>query len=302
VAETNDDISIPATATSYQTRPFQRAGDRMTTMARSSGSVQRYTRATPCPICSGFDSMPRGRGVRCDGYLLGDGAYCARNADGKRHPSADLFWHRLRESEPRRAASGGAASRIVETYDYTDDAGALLYQVVRKEPKGFSQRRPDGAGGWIWKLDGVATTLYRLPELLQAVAAEDPVYIVEGEKDADALHRAGCVASCNSGGAGKWGPHLSKYLRNVSDVRIIADRDAPGYRHAVQVAASLRSVGASVRVFEPAAGKDASDHLGAGSSLEELIEIDPEERLREVTATRPARVPTPPGPSRRRYL
>jgi hypothetical protein len=41
--------------------------------------------------------------------------------------------------------------RIVAEYNYTDAAGNLLYQVVRTEPKGFLQRYPDGAGGWIWK-------------------------------------------------------------------------------------------------------------------------------------------------------
>jgi hypothetical protein len=38
------------------------------------------------------------------------------------------------ESEP--------AGRVVATYDYTDVKGALLYQVLRYEPKGFCQRRP----------------------------------------------------------------------------------------------------------------------------------------------------------------
>lgn len=251
-------------------------------MTAATSPTSRYTRARPCPICGGWESMPRGQGTRCDGYLFGEGAYCARRTDGKRHPSADLYWHRLRDAAnpPGRASAPAPRARIVATYDYCDENGALVYQVVRKEPKAFLQRRPDGRGGWTWGLGGIETTLYRLPELLQAVAAEDPVFIVEGEKDADALHRAGCVATCNSGGAGKWRPHLSERLRGVSDARIVADRDAPGYRHAAQVAASLRSVGASVRVFEAAQGKDVSDHLAAGCSLEELIEIDLEERMR----------------------
>ena len=36
------------------------------------------------------------------------------------------------------------APRIVETYDYRDEGGALLFQVVRLDPKDFRQRRPDG--------------------------------------------------------------------------------------------------------------------------------------------------------------
>src|SRR5215472_9254861 len=58
-----------------------------------------------------------------------------------------------------RNGSGAAKSclpeRVVAAYDYVDEAGKLLYQVVRYEPKKFQQRRPDGKGGWIWNLDGV---------------------------------------------------------------------------------------------------------------------------------------------------
>ena len=54
--------------------------------------------------------------------------------------------------------------KIVKTYDYKDESGQLLYQVVRYEPKDFRQRRPDGQGGWIWNLQGVRRVLYRLQE------------------------------------------------------------------------------------------------------------------------------------------
>ena len=83
-------------------------------------------------------------------------------------------------------AGNGHSKRIVATYDYRDERGGCLYQVVRFEPKGFAQRRPDGNGGWIWNLDGVRQVPYRLPELL-AADPDEWVLIVEGEKDADRL-------------------------------------------------------------------------------------------------------------------
>src|SRR5215208_4510854 len=36
--------------------------------------------------------------------------------------------------------------RVSAHYDYFDEQGELLYQVLRFEPKGFRQRKPDGAG------------------------------------------------------------------------------------------------------------------------------------------------------------
>jgi hypothetical protein len=48
---------------------------------------------------------------------------------------------------------GGAAPTLIETaaYDHRSLDGLLRFQAVRYTPKQFRQRRPDGAGGWIWK-------------------------------------------------------------------------------------------------------------------------------------------------------
>ena len=70
------------------------------------------------------------------------------------------------------------ARRILATYDYRDENGKLLYQVVRHASKDFRQRRPDGNGGWHYNLNEVRRVLYRLPELL----SPSTVYIVEGEE------------------------------------------------------------------------------------------------------------------------
>jgi hypothetical protein len=56
-------------------------------------------------------------------------------------------------------------SVIVATYDYTDESGGLLYQVVRFDPKDFRPRYPDGYRGWIWKKHP-RQVLYHLPEIL----------------------------------------------------------------------------------------------------------------------------------------
>lgn len=162
---------------------------------------------------------------------------------------------------------------IVATYDYTDESGVLLYQTVRYNPKSFNQRRPDGAGSWTWKLDGVRLVPYRLPELLRALNAGDTVYITEGEKDADAIHDAGGVATCNPMGAEKWRDEYSEHFRGTtSRVYIVADRDEPGRKHALRVRDSLLNVGVTAQIVEAREGKDASDHLRAGHGLEDFVE------------------------------
>src|SRR5580693_393734 len=90
--------------------------------------------------------------------------------------------------------------RIVATYDYTDEAGQLLYQAVRMDPKDFRQRRPNGNGGWVWKLKGVRPVLYRLPAVLRR--GTETVFVCEGEKDVHAIEGLGLLATCNPLGAG----------------------------------------------------------------------------------------------------
>lgn len=165
--------------------------------------------------------------------------------------------------------------RITEVYDYQDEAGCLLFQTVRYvNPKDFKQRRPDGKGGWLWTLAGVARVLYHLPELLAAARADvaQTVFVPEGEKDVDNLRRLGLVATCNPMGAGKWRREYNEALRGRV-VCVLPDNDEPGAAHAREVARTLTGVATSVKLLElpglPAGG-DVSDWLAAGGSAAEL--------------------------------
>jgi hypothetical protein len=160
---------------------------------------------------------------------------------------------------------------IVATYDYRDADGTLLFQVCRNAEKGFSQRRPDGRGGWIRNLNGVKRVPYRLPELL-ATEPGRVVFVPEGEKDVDNFAKLGLVAMTSPGGAGKWRPEFAALLRG-HPVVVLPDNDEPGRKHGEDVARSLHGVAASVRVLNlpglPSNG-DVSDWLARGGTREEL--------------------------------
>ncbi|MDP9395147.1 MAG: hypothetical protein M3Q27_13280, partial [Actinomycetota bacterium] len=164
------------------------------------------------------------------------------------------------------------AGPVVE-YPYFDEHGEVLFVVERRPGKRFRQRRPDGRGGWTWRLGDTRRVLYRLPEVIEAVAAGRTVYVVEGEKDADAAELVGAVATCNPGGAGKWRDQHAETLTGAH-VIVVADRDEPGRKHAAQVASSLAGKAASVRIVVAATGKDLHDHLAAGHTLDELVDLD----------------------------
>jgi hypothetical protein len=169
--------------------------------------------------------------------------------------------------------AGAGAPRIAATYDYKDEKGQLLYQVVRLEPKSFRQRRPDGHGGWEWNLRGVRRCLYRLPEL--ARSPRTAVFVVEGEKDADALAARRLLATTCPGGAGKWRGEYSAALRGRA-VCVIPDNDDVGRKHAADVVKSLEGIAARVQVLDlPGVAEkgDVSDWLAAGGTDEQLIKL-----------------------------
>lgn len=164
---------------------------------------------------------------------------------------------------------------VVATYDYTDESGNMLYQVLRLTPDGdgkkrFRQRRPNPAGGWIWDLKGITPVPYNLPLVAQARF----VAVVEGEKDAITLTRSGIVATCNNGGAEHFTPSLAKWFSGKS-VGVFADNDEKGESHAMKVAAALKDHAKSLRIVElpnlPPKG-DVTDFIQRGGTKEQILE------------------------------
>lgn len=183
--------------------------------------------------------------------------------------NAQQFAERIGEEDSM--GSVPPSRKIVATYDYHDEHGVLLYQVVRFEPKDFRQRKPDGKGGWTWKLNGVRRVLYRLPEILNKTS----VFLVEGEKDADRLRALQLPATTCPGGAGKWREEFSHALRG-KHVVILPDDDPVGEQHAFAGARSLLPEAASVRIVRlPSLSPkgDVSDWLDTGHTRDELIAL-----------------------------
>jgi 5S rRNA maturation endonuclease (ribonuclease M5) len=180
-----------------------------------------------------------------------------------------LEWADLTAPREERRQGRFGKRTLISTYDYVDEAGELLFQVCRFEPKTFRQRKPDGRGGWDNQLGNTRRVLYRLPQVIDALRAGQIVWIVEGEKDVHAVEHAGMTATCNPGGAGKWLPEYSEVFRDAA-VAICADADDPGRAHARRVEAELVKVGCEVTVFEAPNHKDVADHLSSGAGLEDL--------------------------------
>ena len=245
--------------------------------------------------------------------LLASGKLCAARRNGKgyiclcpchddHHPSLHVWeadgavrvecfagcdWHEVRRAlgldDDRRdpLADHPAAykgSPIISKYRYRDRDGRLLYTVGRTAAKEFPVWRPDPSqpGGIEWGWGEVEHIPYRLAEVLAAAAAGEPVFVVEGEKDAETGRRLGIVATTTPGGAkAPWLAGHSESLRGA-DVIIIPDNDVPGRAHAAKVAKALQGIARSVTMVElpglPEKG-DLSDWVAAGGDLEQLVRL-----------------------------
>lgn len=157
---------------------------------------------------------------------------------------------------------------IAATYDYDDEAGHVLYQVVRTQPKGFFQRRSDGHGGWIYK-KSKRQVLYHLREVIEAPI----VFVVEGEKDVETLRSQGFVATTNAGGAeAPWLPEFTVALGG-REVILIPDNDRPGRERAARIARALLGRVMRLVILELESVKDVTEWFEKGHGELELIAL-----------------------------
>ena len=182
------------------------------------------------------------------------------------HQGGPSHSQRVTNENPMKPASSSTGSnpKIVAIYSYTDAAGVELFQAVRLDPKSFRQRRKLPDGKWAWNLEGVEPVLYRLPE----VVASDYVWIVEGEKDVDAIAHFGLTATCNPMGAGKWRESYTAALKGKYIV-LCGDNDDPGEKHMDAVEKAVSPVAAWTRRLRvPGGYKDISEYLAAATTPE----------------------------------
>jgi putative DNA primase/helicase len=260
-------------------------------------------RVGPCPKCGGDDRFAintkksvfncRGCGAKGDVIQLAqflDGAdfvTACTTLTGEPPPKAN---GKGNSKGNGKAATARSKKVVVAEFPYHDENGDVLFAVDRIEfqkPDGsfvlkddgrhdkvFRQHRPDldHPGRWLPNVAGVPIVPYHLPEVLEAITAGHPVFIVEGEAKADLLWSWNVAATCCAGGAKKWKPEHSEFLRGA-DVVLLPDNDEAGWKHIHVVGAALVGIAKRIRVLVlpglPQKG-DIVDWAKAGGTREQL--------------------------------
>lgn len=154
------------------------------------------------------------------------------------------------------------------TYDYHNKDGVLSYRRERREyddgTKKFYFVRPDGTFGMQTKFH----LLYNLPKVIES----DTVYIVEGEKCAEAVNNQGYTATTLDGGANSvWLNSYEDYLERKKII-IIPDNDKPGMAYAKRIKKNLPW--AVIKILPDLQEKeDIYDWLQAGHKMSEIDDL-----------------------------
>lgn len=190
---------------------------------------------------------------------------------------------------------------IEAVYKYTNEEGKVLFEKVRFRGKKFSQRRIiDGDTVWgleegiyyetflgsnAWsmkkrknvkskKFEGIEPVIYNLLGIIEAVKNNEPVFIVEGEKDSDNLIRIGLAATTSFDGASKskqnqkWRDSYNKYFEGARVV-LLPDNDNPGRAHMKSIANKLSAITEDIKIINLPGleiKEDVSDWLDFGGT------------------------------------
>lgn len=236
----------------------------------------------------------------------------------KEKPKPEVAMNGHSKPEPKPKPTVVTEWKHTATYRYTDRLGVLIYFVKRWErledgehAKKFSQHRPmpghpgeygrsisagvyrrGSDGEWFvidredetrdgdQLLEACPPSLYRLPELIEAIAQGETVILAEGEKDVETLVRLGFKATTNSSGGGTW-RDVHTPLFNGADLILAVDNDKGGHNRRDRLLSVFNAVAKCVRVLDIAQhwsecpkGGDVTDWVDqAGGTAEQLTGI-----------------------------
>ena len=191
---------------------------------------------------------------------------------------SDLFYQEKRTGSSWQAYIESREKKKIEAvYNYVSSNGSYAFTKVRMQGKKMiygtlaNERFTYGLGGRtrkelcaVYAPDGVQA-------INKAVSEGKPIFIPEGEKDADTLAKQGYTAF-SYGGVNDWVADMAQLCKGAV-VYVLADNDEPGQRVANTIQSDLQGIAKSAKVIVPVPDTpkaDISDYFAAGHSKAEF--------------------------------
>ena len=209
----------------------------------------------------------------------------------------DTFYDVEPRSPNWKAYVEAREKRKIETiYNYVSIDGSYAFTKIRLEGKKIiygklqNDRFTYGLGHDVGRKSYKA--IYgSLQAINKAIAENRPIFIPEGEKDADTLIKQGYTAFAY-GGVNDWQSDFATLVQGA-DVYILADNDEAGKRVAETIQNDIKAVAKSSKIIVPMPDTpkaDVSDYFVAGHSKQEFEQMLEQEQntvkeaVRECTA------------------
>lgn len=191
---------------------------------------------------------------------------------------SDLFYQKKASGSSWRAYLEGREKKKIEAvYHYVSINGGYAFTKVRMQGKKLiygtlaNERFTYGLGGRTRKELCAVYAPNGIQSINKVISEGRPVFIPEGEKDADTLTKQGYIAF-SYGGVNDWLADMARLCKEAT-VYVSADNDEPGRRVADIIQNDLRGIAKSAKVIVPMPDTpkaDISDYFAAGHSREEF--------------------------------
>ena len=140
-------------------------------------------------------------------------------------------------------------------YDYVDEQGMKVYASIRYDyPDGSKDFRLAHYNGKVLVL-GLSGDVRRVPYGLDEFPQHDEIWMVEGEKCADALLDLGIYATCFAGGSKAWKKDNAKFFAGKRVV-LLPDNDKTGREFMKQASLDIGEVAENVRALDLGTPRD----------------------------------------------
>ncbi len=204
---------------------------------------------------------------------------------------SDLFYQEKRTGSWQAYIENREKKRIEAVYNYVSSNGSYVFTKVRMQAKKMiygtlaNERFTYGLGGRTRKELCAVYAPDGIQAINKAVSEGKPIFIPEGEKDADTLAKQGYTAF-SYGGVNDWSADMAQLCKGAV-VYVLADNDEPGRRVANIIQSDLQGIANSAKVIVPVPDipkADISDYFAAGHSKEEFESLLQQETVTEKNA------------------